>query len=134
MYRFKSFVYGRPQLFSPAVTKLLSLFLAGVPQSLAFSFLVHNLKVAQLMEENVVEEESPNSEVRPLCATPGSELLGTLVPGKMPREADPWRKGADGDFSPFPLGNITQPSGSPTTVVEVHDTEASIRLFRQPTQ
>ena len=90
-------------------------------------------EVTKLMQKDVVQEETPDRELRPLGASPGTESGRRLFLDKKPGQAHSWWKCAHRDF-PTASAHISENAGAAAPIIEVHVTQPSIGAVRKATE
>ena len=80
---------------------------------------IHELQMAELMEEDVVEHQPAHCRGRPLAAANSPKLTGRLASSQATSEADAGRECAEGDFvAPTPYIPKTTLASAP--IIEMH--------------
>jgi hypothetical protein len=91
------------------------------------------LQVAQLVKEDVIEDESADGQFGPFLASLRAILLGRLTPAENARACDPGRQRAEGDLAPAVVDVSEDPSAY-APIVEVDGAESLPEMRRQAAQ
>lgn len=95
---------------------------------------IGRLQVSNLMQEDLVEHESPDGDCRPLGSPLRTEFRGgKCVPSAERAEAQPLRQRAQRNFTAS-AGDIAEPPDPETAVIEVHGSQSLPKFVRQPAQ
>ena len=121
-----------PQSGTPLVRELLSFGLARESSAVVLRLFVHDLKMSQLMQEDVVQEESSHGSFGPLDSVHGAKRSrGSSY--KVTRQADVGRKSAHGDLASTSVC-VSEASCAESAVVEMNLSQPRPHLARQPSQ
>lgn len=124
----------RPKLNSPVGCEILGSRLARELSAGGLGAGIHDLKMSQLMQEDVINQEAPDRYLRPLSAPTCTELFASLPPGEKAGEAHARGQGAQADLTTSASARETQNSRPAASVIEVDPLEPIPRLAREAHQ
>jgi hypothetical protein len=118
-----------PESGSPFIRKLLCFGLAGKSPPVTLGLRIDELEMPQLMEEHVVQQESPDRQFGPMMP-PDRAKFSRRTSVQKSRKADLRREGAKGNL-PAASIYVAQASDSASAVVEVDGPKPGPKLGRK---
>lgn len=122
-----------PQAFAPLHGECLRQFFSRESQSLGAAIGVDELQVSEFMQEDVIEDETPDRKQRPFVTTLGAELPGRLALHQGARQAYARRQRAESNLTGAPV-YVAQYSWAAAAIIEVHGAETLPQLARKTGQ
>jgi hypothetical protein len=117
-----------PKPLAPLKSEFLGKFFAREFKPNRTAFLVDALQVSEFVEEDVVEQESPDGKGRPFLTTPGAKLLARLAFYESCAQAHSRRQSAECDL-PAPAVHIAQKPRATRPIVEIDGAEPIPEFF-----